>query len=337
MNTTTLLAACSSNRSRLVAAAAASLLVLSACGDDTTTGTGDLTVLLEAEDTITGGLDPGQDVENVRDGWEVRYDEFIVTIGSIDVRLSADASVEARDDEVFVVDLTTAPESGLPLWQLDDLRAGRWEFNFSTPGAAAGATRHDSVSAADFEQLQSNDWSYLIRGKLSQTGGKSCPPNSLAAPPAGRAPNGSNRAGDSCYDNPAIAFDLGASAVTHFGPCELDGIPGFSIASGSTQTVTATIHGDHIFFNGFPEGGEGGVLRLAQWLADSDLNLDGAVTPQELQAIAPSQLSDIDSRYQLGGSPITPLNTMWDYFRSQLETQGHMNGEGECPFNGISG
>jgi hypothetical protein len=78
-------------------------------------------------------------------------------------------------------------------------------------------------------------------------------------------------------------------------------------------------------------------VRLAQWLADSDLNLDGSVTPQELQAIPPSVLSEIDARYQLGGSPITPLRSMWDYFRAQLETQGHMNGEGECPFNAISG
>jgi hypothetical protein len=117
---------------------------------------------------------------------------------------------------------------------------------------------HDSVNDADFEQMQRNDWTYLIQGTLSQSGGKSCPPKSLAAPPTGRAPNGSNAGGDDCYDNPRVAFDLGASAVTHFGPCELDGIPGVSVSSGSTQTVTATIHGDHIVFNGFPEGAEGG-------------------------------------------------------------------------------
>lgn len=315
---------------------ASGLVVVVGCGDDGARGTGNLSVILEAEDTITAGLDAGDDIENVKDGWQVRYDQFIAAIGRIDVHLSADASVEARADEVFVVDLSSAPESGLPLWNLSGLRSGRWELNYSTPGAGAGATRHTSVSAADFDQMRSDDLTYLIRGTLTQTGGQSCPPASLATPAAGRVPSGANAAGDPCYASPSIAFDLGANASTVFGPCELDGVPGFSVAEDRTQTVTATIHGDHIFFNGFLEGNEGGVLRLAQWLADSDLDLNGTVTHAELEAIPPSLLSDIDARYQLGGSPITPLTSMWDYVRSQLKTQGHMNGEGECPFDGIT-
>ena len=112
-------------------------------------------------------------------------------------------------------------------------------------------------------------------------------------------------------------------------------MPGFAISAGRTQTVAATIHGDHLFFNGFPEGDEGGVTRLAQWLADCDLNLDGTVTQDELEAIAPSQLPEIDDRYQLGGSPVTPLDDMHDYVISQLKTQGHFQGEGECPLDGM--
>ena len=87
-----------------------------------------------------------------------------------------------------------------------------------------------------------------------------------------------------------------------------------------------------MFFNGFPEGTEGGVVRLAQWLADCDLNLDGTVSQSELQSIAPSDLAEIDDRFQLGGSPISPLNTMLDYITAQLKTQGHYQGEGECPY-----
>jgi len=100
--------------------------------------------------------------------------------------------------------------------------------------------------------------------------------------------------------------------------------------------VAATIHGDHIFFNGFPESGEGGVMRLAQWLADCDLNLDGEVTREELEMIAPADLPEIDTRFQLGGSPITPLLEMWDYVTAQLKTQGHFQGEGECAFDGMA-
>jgi len=312
------------------------LLGSGGCGDDTEAGSGDLAVILEAEDTITGGLDPGDGEENIKDGWQVRYQKFIATVGDVEVELSTDHDVHAHDESAFVVDLTTVAESGLPLWSLSTLREGRWEFNFATPGAGAGATRHESVSQADFDVMQANDFTYLIAGTLAKPDGKSCPPPSLAQPGAAAAA-GMNAAGQACYANPSITFDFAVNAETHFGPCEnTDGTSGFAVAAGNTQTVAATLHGDHIFFNGFPEGDEGGVTRLAQWLADCDLNLDGSVTKEELEAIKPSDLGEFDSRYQLGGSPITPLNNMLQYVTSQLKTQGHLNGEGECPFDGMA-
>ncbi len=294
-------------------------------------GTGSLTVLLEAEDTITGGLDPGQDEENIKDGWEVRYDKFIATVGNIDIQFSTDNTIQAKGADVFVIDMTTIPAAGKSLWTLDNLKTGHWEFNYSTPAASATAKLDPSVSQTDYDMMKSSGLTYFITGTLSKPDGMSCPPATLAMPGTATAA-GTNSAGDPCYANTSITFTFPADAATHFGPCENDGVPGFSVSDGATQNVTATIHGDHIFFNGFPEGDEGGVLRLAQWLADCDLNLDGSVDKAELQAVAPSKLAEIDDRYQLGGSPITPLNTMWDYLRSQLKTQGHMNGEGECPF-----
>lgn len=312
-----------------------SLLALVGCSSDSGGGSGELSVILEAEDTIAGGLEAGDEVENIKDGWQARYEKFVVTVGDIDVHLATDEAVEAEDDRLFVVDLKSVPASGLPLWNLSGLRAGRWEFNYATSGAAHDASRHASVAASDFDRMVTADATYLISGTLSKAGGVSCPPPSLARPGASRSTK-SNAAGHACYDNPSVRFEFLASAETQFGPCELDGVPGFSIAEGSTQTVAATIHGDHIFFNGFPEGDEGGVVRLAQWLADCDLNLDGNVTRAELEAIAPSALGEIDARYQLGGAPITPLTNMWTYVTGQLKTQGHMNGEGECPFDGMA-
>ena len=306
-----------------------------ACGDEESVGTGTLTVLLESEDTITGGLRPGNETENIRDGWTVTFGRYIAAVGDIDLHLATDESIEAKLDDVFVVDLTQVPSAGFALWQPIELRAGRWEFNYSTPGAADGTTRHESVSEADYDEMLTNDWTYLIDGTLTQSNGESCPPTALANPGT-RTPNGNMKGGDDCYDVPMIRFAFGASAETIFGPCEIDEVPGFAISANGQGAVAATIHGDHIFFNGFPEGNEGGVIRLAQWLADSDLNLDGNVTQQELEAITPSQLPEIDDRYQLGGSPITPLNTMYDFVLSQLKTQGHYQGEGECPIDGMA-
>lgn len=301
------------------------------CGASTEAGSGDLTVLLEAEDLIVSGLEPGDAPENVRDGWAIAFDRYLVTIGEIEARYSTDASLRAQAAETLIVDLTQIPAAGLPLWTLRDLKAGRWEFGYATPAAGGMTLRDDSVSDADFAEMQSMGWTYLVEGVLQKAGGESCPPSALATPPAGAIALGMNAGADRCYANPSVRFSFGAAAPARFFPCEIGGVPGFVITRDGTQTVAASIHGDHLFFNGFPEGAESGTMRLAQWLADCDLDLDGIVTQAELEAISPSALAELDGRYQLGGSPITPLEDMYQYLIAQLATQGHFQGEGECP------
>lgn len=305
------------------------------CSGEEIEGTGTLSVLLEAEDVIIDGLQPGEDEENVRDGWAVHFDKFIGTIGHVDVHFATDDGIEAEGEGVFVIDLARLPASGTPLWRLEGLRAGRWEFNYGTPGAGDGSIRHDSVSQGDYDAMVENDWTYWLDGSIEKPDGQACPPATLANP-GDKSPNGSTSGGNACFDATSVRFEFGATAETSFGPCEIDGVPGFAIASGSEQSVAITIHGDHPFFNGFPEGDEGGVLRLAQWLADCDLDLDGTVTQDELEAISPAMLPELDGRYQLGGSPITPLTNMYEYLIGQLKTQGHFQGEGECPWDGTA-
>lgn len=307
----------------------------SARQDGAITGTaGNVTVVIESEDTITKGLSPGLEDDRIRDGWSVTFERYLVAIGDINVHLTTDERVLAEAPDVWVADLTAVAGAGLPLWSFESLSAGRWELHYATPGAA-GASRHVTADVEAFEQMVENDWTYWIEGTLHQAGGQSCPPTTQATP-GSASPNGNaNAGGDECYDAETIAFRFGVSANTTFGPCEVDEMPGFAVTSGGATTVALTIHGDHLFFNGFPEGAEGGIQRLAQWLADCDLDLDGTVTREELERIAPSDLAEIDSRYQLGGSPITPLEDMWDYVTAQLKTQGHFQGEGECPFDGM--
>jgi hypothetical protein len=318
-----------------VAAAACFAVAAPGCGSEDEAAAGSLSVLLEAEDLIVDGLTAGDGPDDVGDGWAVTFDRYIATVGHVDVHLSTDEGVAAEADDAFVVDLTQVPEAGLPLWSLETLREGRWEIHFATPGAGDGSTRHQSVTETDYDELVANDWTYLVDGVLSKSDGESCPPAALATP-AGASPNGNTSGGNDCYDAASVRFTFGATAKTTFGPCEIDGVPGFAITADSAQTIALTIHGDHLFFNGFPEGSEGGVTRLAQWLADSDLDLDGTVTADELEAIAPSALPELDDRFQLGGSPITPLDDLLDYVVAQLKTQGHFQGEGECPFDGAA-
>jgi hypothetical protein len=306
-----------------------------ACSDDSDeAGSGTLSVLLEPEDVVIRGLEAGDRPDNIRDGWSVDFTKYLVSIGHIDAHLSTDDHVAAEDDAVYAVDLSQLPSTGLELWELSELRRGRWEFFFELRGAKDGAERHESVAESDFSELVDNDYTYLIQGSLKKSAGQACPPAVLAEP-GDKKPNGQKSGNNPCYDANEVRFEFGAQAETAFGPCETDGVPGFSIAANNRQTISVTVHGDHLFFNGFPEGGEGGVTRLAQWLADCDLNLDGTVTRAELEQIDPAQLPELDSRFQLGGSPISPLNNMYEYVSSQLKTQGHINGEGECPIDGV--
>jgi hypothetical protein len=321
---------------RRVSGVCAVAALVSACGIESAdpSATGDLRVVLEPEATITEGVAAGEDVENIRDGWTANYERFLAVLGDVHATSVANPKDERRDDRVIAVDLTQLPTGGKSLWELDGLPAGRWQFGYAVLGAEQAEVRDKSVSKADFDTLQAERWSYLFAVQLSKPEGQSCPPPSLVDVPTGISSVGENNAGVACYANPNVHLELGARAVTHYGPCERDGMADFSIPAGGTKTVAATLHGDHLFFNGFPEGTEGGIHRFAQWIADSDLNLDGEVTPEELKSITVSQLAEFDDRYQTGGAPFEYEN-MFEYIVAQLMTQGHFEGEGECQLSDI--
>lgn len=316
--------------SRFMSATLAGLgLLWSGCAEEEEIAT--LNVVLESEDVITQGLVPGAGPENIRDGWTVTFEQYLTAIGPIELTSITQPPVEKVAAEAFIVDLKQVPAGGLPLWSVS-ASPGQWSFGYETPVATA-ATPYTGVTPQQVELMRANNWTYHITGTLQKPDGQSCPPAALAQPGA-KVPNGQSSGPNPCYPAPSVRFDIGASAPTEFGPCEVDGIPGVTLNAAQPLSVAVTIHGDHLFFNGFPEGDEGGVMRLAQWVADCDLNLDGLVTIQELQAIAPAQLPEIDARYQLGGSPITPLTNMYQYAVAQFKTQGHFQGEGECPVDG---
>lgn len=305
----------------------------SGCSESESKKTSSLSVLLEPEDTIINGLQPGAGVENIRDGWTVSFEKYLAVVGPVELRSATDPALVAKAPEVYLVDLKKLPAGGAALWGIQAPGEGRWEFSYSTPVATAQTIAHESVSPQDVTRMANAGATYEIQGTLQKAGGQSCPPRALAQP-GERQPNGNSTGSNPCYDAPTVRFSLSAKAHVLFGPCGLGTVPGVALTSAQEQTAAITIHGDHVFFNGFPSGDEGGVMRLAQWLADCDLNLDGVVTQGELASIVPSQLHEIDDRFQLGGTPLTPLQSMARVVAAQLMTQGHFQGEGECPVNG---
>lgn len=291
--------------------------------------TGDLRVVLEPEATITEGVEAGEGVESIRDGWTANYERFLAVVGDVHAKSVADPKDVRRDERVIAVDLAQLRSGGESLWKITELPAGRWQFGYAVLGAEQADERDGSVNKADFDTMKAERWSYLFAVNLSKPEGQSCPPSALVEVPSGVSSVSENNAGVACYSNPNLRLEFGARAVTHYFPCERDGVADFSIPAGGTKTVAATLHGDHLFFNGFPEGSEGGIHRFAQWIADCDLNLDGEVTREELESVTVSQLTEFDDRYQTGGAPFA-YDNMAEYIVAQLMTQGHFEGEGEC-------
>lgn len=299
------------------------VVLLAGCGSATPTG--ELEVRLQAEDTITAGLSAGTADEEIVDGWAVAFDRYVMVVGDVRIEGGGDGTFSA--DSARAVDLAQLPEGGLQLISFDRVPAGLWpEVSFTTPIATA-ETGRGGTSLADIDRMIAEGCTYLIVGTITNPAGQRCV------------------RGDDTMCTPAtsIDFDLCVPAPTRYGPCESDtGIEGVVVAAGTTTSVSFTIHGDHLFFNGFPAGAEGTVARRAQWLANSDVDADGTVTRADLESIGASDLGQLFPSdpgdgmpgYALGNAPI-PLMDAWDFVVGELMTQGHFQGEGECPSSAL--
>ncbi|GAB4201055.1 MAG: hypothetical protein OHK0013_12690 [Sandaracinaceae bacterium] len=275
------------------------------CGGNSTP-TGSLIVSIQAEETITDGLSSGMGDEDIVDGWSVTFDDYIVAIGDLHLQ-QIGGTHEVHEHDEIVIDLQSVPATGRQFASIASIPEGRYSFEYSTPKADAEMERDASVSQADFDRMVAEGCTYLIRGS---------------------AVNGAR----------TIRFDFCLDAEAAYECSAMEGMEGI-VVSASTNTAFMTIHGDHLFFNGFPAGDEAVVRRRAGWLAlvDDATGADGMVTNADLEATPISILPPAD--YSLAGAPMVEgmaITNMALYARAQLMTQGHLNGEGECAANGVA-
>jgi hypothetical protein len=158
-------------------------------------------------------------------------------------------------------------------------------------------------------------FSIYLAGSITKPGGQSCRPT---------APTDCVAVGATGV---SFAFGLpSATAADDCGPPE--GASGIAVPSGGTVPVKLTIHGDHMFFSNMNLGVED-VDRLAQWLADSDLNRDGQATIDELKMV---QAADVfmSPTYNLSNAFGATIGTAYDYLVTQERTVMHQDGEGDC-------
>ena len=277
------------------------------CGSSSTGGdsAGNLSVVLAAEETIVDGLVAGDGEEDILDGFDVSFSRYIATVGYVDMSLVGGSSPQ-RSPEVVVADLTSLPTIPPELTSFMGIPTGQYtSFGFETPPPDDDVTNLNSVASEDVDAMVSNGWSYIIEGTITQVS-----------------------------DDAVKEFLIEADVPTVYSDCARETEPGVNVASNSS--VDVTLHGDHIFFNGFPEE-EGNVQRLAQWMWDiEDTDDDGVLTKVDFEAA-----TDIGSLfptppagvYELTGGPIENIQNAWDFVRAQLGTQGHIFGEGECEWS----
>ena len=293
-----------------------SLFTLAGCGG--AEGVGDAVILLESEESILSGIASGPELENIQDGWNVTFDKYVVSIGNVSLARSSHPGVAETSDDVLVVDLTAVP-TGVTLTRFSGIDAGRWDrVSYEATPPTEAATRDGSVDPEDFDDMVANGWTHLVEGTLleAQAGtGQSCPPGGV------------------CVPAPSVAFRFALAAPARFSNCESKDAAqgGFTVPREGTTTQSATLHGDHVFFDAFIGGAEV-VRRQAQWLADSDIDGNANVDVGELESIGLTALPILfpPSDYNLSGSPVLPFDSADDWVVSQLSTQGHWNGEGEC-------
>ncbi len=295
----------------MILIAIASAALAAGCGDDGGGGNGgggdgNLSVVLGAEDTIPEGLD-GTDAcedECIEDGYSVTFDRYIVAVGFVDMNQVGGANPQSSPD-VGVADFTSLPSTLPELTAFNGIPTGQYtEFGFETPAPEAGVTNINSVAQDDIDAMVENGWSYIIDGTLTRES-----------------------------DGETIDFLIEANSPAVYTDCALETEPEPGVPVTTNSSAEVTIHGDHVFFNGFPED-ETQIQRLAGWMwtVGEERDTDGEITRADFEAATNIAKLFPAPTYVLAGSPLE-INNAWDFVRAQLGTQGHIFGEGECEWS----
>lgn len=290
---------------RNIAIAMVTLATAVSCTQDAsspTGGTGNVQIFVVPEETITGGLEPGTEAENVQDGWSIRYRRYLVAVGNFAARRS-DTGDTIQDTAVHILDLVAAPSSGYVIGELRDVPAARFDkFGYDVPNAKLGAKPIAPTSQADADFMIQNGYSVYYEGYGEKEGRK-------------------------------ISFKWGFRSGTSFQDCESpDGIPGFAVPAGGTVQIKPTLHGDHQYFDNVTQGVEL-TKRYAAWLDVCDANRNLDLTLDELKECnAATALPSVT--YNLTGVADEDGDgkiSVYDYVSSQMRTFGDFQGDGECP------
>jgi hypothetical protein len=298
-------------RTKLILIAIATVALAAGCGSDSGGGDGNLTINLEPEETITDGVPDSNsnecEEECITDGYSASFTRYISAVGFVQMSQNG-----ANSQDSSVVGVADWKDTGnMPeLFSFNGIPTGQYtEFGYQTPLAESDMVNVTGVDEDLVEQMVTEGLSYIIEGTLTQTS-----------------------SGDT------VDFLIEADVSAFAENCEGGGEgaePGVNVTTN--QDASLTLHGDHIFFNGFPENEED-IERLATWMwtvaENRTTDPNEPLTREDFEAADADALNLFPAdQYDFSKSPLAPIDTAWEFIRAQLATQGHLNGDGECEYS----
>ncbi|MDQ2644510.1 MAG: hypothetical protein M3020_11880 [Myxococcota bacterium] len=269
--------------------AAFSLATLVACGsEDGEDGSGSVTFSAWGEEFIEQGI-PAEELE---DGWSVKFEQFLISLGGISVHDRAGKGSELAGN--WLLDLVQPGPHELGTL---DLTAKAWPLvGYAVRPVGSSTEAHESATDDDLELMQKGEYSVYVSGTAT-------------------------------LDDVTKTFAWGFTNGTEYSDCvsEIDGkeVEGIIVPNGGDEKVQLTIHGDHFFYDDLASADA--VPRFAP-IAAADANDDGEVTLGELDAVSLVEIEE--GTYGTGSA--SHIDDLGAFVRALTRSIGHFRGEGHC-------
>ena len=190
-------------------------------------------------------IEEGIPAEAFVDGWALRYEKFLVSVGEVEAR--RDGALGGLSEPVYQVFDLTRPSGGAgqPVAS-DPVVEGRYDATQFVIGPAADALA-GYASEADLETMRGGGYSLYVAGQATK--------------------------GDT-----TMRFAWGFATRTRYTACESQA----EVGGATPARIEVTIHGDHLFYDDLFSTTPNISFDL---VAGADADGDGEVTQAELLAV----------------------------------------------------
>jgi len=279
----------------------------SACGD-ADGGEGSVVFRISGEDAAhTGYPVPGEPELAFVDGWALRFDKYLVSVGNLRLEGADGAKGWAGTDSVIVDLVAGEPE----VFRIDGVEARRWErFSYEILPASEGA-RRIGVADGDAQRMIDGGLNYLVEGTATKEG----------------------------MD---FRFSWGLVNPTRNHDCvdSQSGTPGVVVRNNATAEYAITLHLDHLFYDHLGDHDDADMRFDAVAAVAREIDGVRTIALDDLEGQRLADLRDANGGplldehgerlvYDPHSVPLDDPN-LRAYLLAAAKSQGRFNGEGFC-------